>query len=39
MSLRYIEGKKWEQVAREINYCCDHAWRIHGDVLRKIYNK
>ncbi len=36
MRKRYIEGKTWEQVAREMNYSFRRVTQIHGDILQKI---
>ena len=36
MRCRYIEGKTWEQVAVELNYCIQHVWRLHGEILSRM---
>lgn len=36
MRKRYLEGKKWEQVAVEMNYDYRHVTKIHGIILKKI---
>ncbi|MCI8336963.1 MAG: hypothetical protein HFI72_07415 [Peptococcaceae bacterium] len=36
MRKRYLEGKKWEQVAVEMNYDYRHVTKIHGFILKKI---
>jgi len=36
MRKRYIEGKRWEQVAVEMNYSINHIWRWHGNILQKM---
>ena len=33
--LRYIEGKRWEQIAVELHYSIQRTWQIHGGVLKK----
>lgn len=36
MRLRYIDGKRWEQVAVEMNYNYRHIIKKHGVILKKI---
>lgn len=36
MRLRYIEGRRWEQIALETNYSIQRVWQIHGRILEKI---
>ena len=38
MRMRYIEGKKWEQIAQELHYDYRHVIRKHGEILQKIKN-
>lgn len=39
MRLRYLEGKKWEQVAVEMNHCIEWVWKRHGIILEKFREK
>jgi len=32
----YIEGKNWDMVAHEMNYCVEYIIRIHGWALKKL---
>lgn len=32
--LRYVDGKRWEEVACEMNYSFRHVIRMHGSALR-----
>lgn len=34
MRARYIEGRKWEEIALVMNYSIQHLWRVHGDILQ-----
>lgn len=36
MRLRYIEGRRWEQIALETNYSIQRVWQLHGSILKKI---
>lgn len=36
LSERYIEGKKWEQIAVELNYSYMQICRLHGKALAEI---
>jgi len=36
MRYRYIDGKTWEQIAVEMNYCYMQVCRIHGRILNKM---
>lgn len=36
MRKRYIEGKRWEQVAVEMSYTFRHIIRMHGKILQKM---
>ena len=36
MRERYIEGKKWEQIAVDMGYCYMQICRIHGEILKKM---
>lgn len=36
MRLRYIDGKRWEQVAVEMNYSYSDVLRKHGYILNRI---
>ena len=33
LRLRYINGKKWEQIAVEMGYAYQHIHRLHGSAL------
>lgn len=33
---RYIDGKKWEQIALDMNYSVMQIWRMHGEALNQI---
>lgn len=34
--LRYIDGRKWEEVAEEMHYSSQHIYRLHGQALQSI---
>lgn len=34
---RYLNFKKWEQIAVDLNYAYRHVLRLHGEALKKIY--
>lgn len=34
LTLRYVEGKRWEEIALETDYSFRHITRIHGDALQ-----
>lgn len=36
LSSRYIDGKKWEQIALDMNYSVVQIWRMHGEALNLI---
>ena len=36
LTLRYLEGKKWEQVAIDIHYEKTQVYEMHGKALRQI---
>ncbi len=36
MQRRYIDGRRFHQIARELNYSCRHVERLHGTALLKI---
>lgn len=36
LSSRYIDGKKWEQIALDMNYSVMQIWRMHGEALNLI---
>ena len=36
LSSRYIDGKKWEQIALDMNYSVMQIWRMHGEALSQI---
>jgi DNA-directed RNA polymerase specialized sigma24 family protein len=36
MRLRYIDGKRWEEIAVEMHYSIQHVWRLHGIILKKM---
>jgi DNA-directed RNA polymerase specialized sigma subunit len=36
LEMRYISGKAWEEVARELNYNDRSVFKIHGRALKKI---
>ena len=37
MILRYIRGKKWEQICVETGYSWRHIHRIHGESLKQVH--
>lgn len=39
MRLRYIEGRRWEQIAVEMNYSYRRVTQIHGNILLSIADK
>lgn len=36
LTSRYIDGKKWEQIALDMNYSVMQIWRMHGEALNLI---
>ena len=38
MSLRYIEGYKWEEICVKMNFSWAHTHRIHSNALNKLGN-
>lgn len=36
LASRYIDGKKWEQIALDMNYSVMQIWRMHGEALNQI---
>ena len=36
ISLRYIQGRSWEQVAVDMQYSIYWVWSRHGDILQKL---
>lgn len=36
LTLRYVEGVRWEQIAVDIGYTIRHTWRLHGEALKKV---
>jgi DNA-directed RNA polymerase specialized sigma subunit len=36
LQLRYLNGKKWEEIAVEMNYSWQHTHKIHAKALDKI---
>ena len=36
MRLRYIEGKRWEEIAVELNYNYRWVTKLHGRILEKV---
>ncbi len=36
LSLRYISGDEWEQIAESMNYSVRQTYRLHGKALAKI---
>ena len=36
LSLRYINGLSWEEIAVEMSYACSWVWKLHGDALKEI---
>ena len=34
LTLRYVDGKRWEEIALETDYSFRHITRIHGDALQ-----
>lgn len=39
MRLRYIDGKKWEEICLMMNYEWTQIHRIHGEALKKIQER
>ena len=37
MRLRYIDGKKWDDIADEMGYSIQRVWQIHSSALKKLY--
>ena len=33
---RYIEGKRWEQIALDLGYTYQHVLKLHGRILQKM---
>jgi hypothetical protein len=38
LTLRYVNGQGWGQIAREMGYGIDHIFKLHGWALRQIEN-
>lgn len=36
MRKRYIEGKYWEDICFEMNYCWQHIHKIHARILKRL---
>lgn len=36
LTMRYIFGKRWEEIARRLNYSVSHIYRIHDRALEKM---
>lgn len=36
LEYRYIDGKKWEQIAVDMNYCWQHIHKLHSRALHAI---
>ena len=36
MRLRYIDGKKWDDIADEMGYSIQRVWQIHSSALKKL---
>ena len=36
MRARYVEGKKWEQIAVDMNYSIQRIWQQHGSALKTL---
>lgn len=36
---RYVEGKRFDKIAREMGYSIDHVLHLHGEALREIQHK
>ncbi|SHI24363.1 hypothetical protein SAMN02745823_03826 [Sporobacter termitidis DSM 10068] len=36
LSLRYLDGKTWEQIAVDMNYTYQWVCKLHGDALNEI---
>jgi DNA-directed RNA polymerase specialized sigma subunit len=36
MRLRYIDGRRWEEIAVEMHFSIQHIWRLHGIILQKM---
>jgi len=36
LTMRYIFGKKWVDIARRLNYSVSHIYRIHDRALEKM---
>lgn len=32
----FCKGYTWEKIAVEMNYCCQHIYRLHGSALQKL---
>lgn len=39
LTLRYIEGKRWEEIAEELHYSFRHVTRLHGEALTAFSRK
>lgn len=38
LTLRYINGRKWEQISIDLNYSRMQIYRLHGNALEKVKN-
>jgi DNA-directed RNA polymerase specialized sigma subunit len=36
MTLRYIVGLSWDDVAKRMGYTVMHVWKLHGQALNRI---
>ena len=39
LRLRYIDGKRWDEIAGEIGYSVQRIWQIHGNALKKLMTR
>ena len=39
LTLRYIDGKRWEEIAEELHYSFRHVTRLHGEALAAFSRK
>lgn len=39
MELRYINGCKWIEIAKKMNYNYRHVTKMHGEILSKLFDK
>lgn len=36
LTMRYVEGESWEQIAVDIGYTWRHTIRLHGEALKRM---